>query len=66
MNKYFQIAFFIILVGGSMILFARLGLRWQWVCVQESHALWVGMLGVCVFCIGYGFILAGVLLGKEE
>ena len=66
MNKYFQIAFFVMLVSGLMILYARLGLRDQFLCASDSHFLKVGLLGLCVFFVGYGFIIAGLIMGKEE
>lgn len=66
MNKYFQWSFFIFLVSGLMILYARLGIGRQSWLVSDSHLLKVGLLGVCIFCIGYGFLLAALILGEEE
>ena len=49
-----------------MILYARLGLGDQFFCASDSHFLKVGMFGVCVFMIGIGFLLAGMLLERKE
>ena len=66
MKKYFEMAFFVLLASGLLILFARLGLRGEWVSVQESHSMVVGLLGVCLFCVGVGSLLAVLIMSKEE
>lgn len=64
--KYFQVAFFILFMSGLMILSARLGLRGQLWFVDDTHFLKLGLVGVCVFCVGYGFLLAGILFGGKD
>ena len=66
MNKYFQTAFIILLVSGLMVLYGRLGLHGQTWFIDDSHFLKIGVLGVCGFMVGVGFILAGLLLGGKE